>query len=63
VHTNVTLHSGEHALVSVQRGFSPTARDNEREVNGALLLVLNDTEWNEVDARKILSAALAKIIS
>lgn len=63
VRANLTLPSEEHALVFVQRGFAPIARDNEREVNGALLLVLADPEWSEADARKILDAALAQILA
>ena len=61
VRANLTLPSGEHALFSMQRGFTPVARDDEHEVNGALLLVLSDGEWSAADARKILDAALAKI--
>jgi hypothetical protein len=63
VRANLTLPSGEHALVSMQRGFAPIARDDEHEVNGALLLVLADAAWGEADARRILDAALQKILS
>jgi hypothetical protein len=63
VRANLTLPSGEHALFSMQRGFAPVARDDEHEVNGALLLVLADSEWSAADARKILDAALAKILN
>jgi hypothetical protein len=63
VRADITLPSGEHALFSMQRGFSPVARDNEHEVNGALLLVLADAAWSAADARKILDAALQKILS
>lgn len=63
VRANLNLLSGEHALVFVQRGFAPVARDDEREVNGALLIVLADPEWSETDARKILDAALAQILA
>lgn len=63
VRANITLPSGEHALFSMQRGFAPVARDDEHEVNGALLLVLADAAWSEADARKILDAALAKILN
>jgi hypothetical protein len=62
VRANITLPGGEHALVSLQRGFAPIARDDEHEVNGALLLVLADAAWGEADARKILDAALAQIL-
>lgn len=63
VRAHVELKSGEHALVSVQRGFAPTARDDEREVNGALLLVLTDPNWNSTDARAILDRALETILT
>ena len=63
VRANLTLPSGEHALFSLQRGFAPVARDDEHEVNGALLLVLSDGEWSAADARKILDAALDKIFN
>ena len=63
VRANLTLPSGEHALFSMQRGFAPIARDDEHEVNGALLLVLADAAWGEADARRILDAALQKILS
>ncbi len=63
VRANFTLPSGEHALVSVQRGFAPMVLDDEREVNGALLLVLADPAWESADARKILAAALAQILA
>jgi hypothetical protein len=63
VRADITLPSGEHALFSMQRGFSPVARDDEHEVNGALLLVLADGEWSPADARNILDAALAKILN
>ena len=63
VRANITLPSGEHALFSLQRGFAPVARDDEHEVNGALLLVLADAAWGEADARKILDAALTKILN
>lgn len=63
VRANLTLPSGEHALFSLQRGFAPVARDDEHEVNGALLLVLADAAWSAADARKILDAALQKILS
>jgi hypothetical protein len=63
VRANLTLPSGEHALFSLQRGFAPVARDDEHEVNGALLLVLADAAWSAADARRILDAVLAKILS
>lgn len=63
VRANITLPSGEHALVCVQRGFAPTAHDDEREVNGGLLIVLADAAWSEADAAKILDAALARIMA
>lgn len=63
VRSHITLPGGEHALVSVQRGFSPRASDDEREINGALLLVLEDAEWGADDARKILESALAQILA
>jgi len=63
VRANLTLPSGEHALFSLQRGFAPVARDDEHEVNGALLLVLADAAWSAADARRILDAALQKILS
>lgn len=62
VRADITLPSGEHALFSLQRGFAPVARDDEHEVNGALLLVLADVAWGEADARKILDAALAQLL-
>ena len=63
VRANRVLPSGEQALVFVQRDFAPVARDDEREVNGALLIVLADAAWSEADARKILDAALAQILA
>ena len=63
VRANLTLPSGEHALFSMQRGFAPVARDDEHEVNGALLIVLADGAWSAANARKILDAALAQILN
>ena len=62
VRANITLPSGEHALFSMQRGFAPVARDDEHEVNGALLIVLADGAWSAADARKILDVALAQLL-
>lgn len=52
----ITMRTGERALVCSQRGFAPEARDDEREVNGAMLLVLADPAWSEADADRILAA-------
>lgn len=52
----LTLHTGERALVCVQGGFASTADDDEREINGAALLVLADPAWSETDADRILAA-------
>lgn len=51
-----TLRTGERALCVIQRGFSPVASDDEREVNGAILLVLADSAWAAPDADRILDA-------
>jgi len=56
VSTEITLGSGERALVCVQGGFAPLASDNEQEVNGAVLLVLADPAWGAADADRILAA-------
>lgn len=56
VSTELTLRTGARALVCSQRGFTPEARDDEREVNGAMLLVLADPAWSEAEADRILAA-------
>lgn len=35
----IVLPDGHHAMVVNQRGFSPTAQDNEEEVNGLTLFI------------------------
>lgn len=57
----VTLASGEKAIFVIQSGCAPIAGDNEREVNGAMLMVLADAAWSEKDARKILEITLARV--
>lgn len=59
---HLTLPTGEPALYSAQRGFAPLAADDEREINGALLLVLEDAAWAPADAARILDLALQKIL-
>lgn len=49
VSTELTLRTGERALICVQGGFAPEARDDEREVNGAVLLVLADPAWSAAE--------------
>ena len=56
VSTELTLRTGERALICVQGGFAHEVRDDEREVNGAMLLVLADPAWSEHDADRILAA-------
>ena len=56
VSTELTLRTGERALVCSQRGFAHEVRDDEREVNGAMLLVLADPAWSEAESDRILAA-------
>lgn len=62
VSTELTLRTGERALICVQGGFAPEARDDEREVNGAVLLVLADPAWSAADADRILSAVQTNLL-
>ena len=39
----LTLTDGRHAVVINQRGFSPTAADNEEECNGLTLFILDES--------------------
>lgn len=38
----VTLADGRHAVVINQRGFTPTAADNEEECNGLSIFILDE---------------------
>lgn len=51
-----TTREGLQALALNQRGFSPEARDNEREVNGCQVIVCLDRTLDLIDARKLLQA-------
>ncbi len=44
---------GHQALAINQRGFTPTARDNEREVNGCTVIICLD-RLDLIDARALL---------
>lgn len=39
---DITLADGRHAVVLNQTGFSPEASDNEEEVNGLSLFILDE---------------------
>jgi hypothetical protein len=39
---DLTLPDGRHAIVINQSGFTPTAADNEEEVNGLLLFIADE---------------------
>lgn len=47
---------GRRALAVNQTAFAPEAKDDEREVNGCLVLILQDTTVNDEAAEAILEA-------
>jgi len=59
---HLRLATGEHALAICQRGITPLASDNERQINGWSLLVLEDAGWSEDDARAVLESVCKVVI-
>lgn len=45
---------GLQALAVNQRGFAPTPKDNEREVNGCSIVICLDRSLDLIDARAVL---------
>lgn len=39
---SLTLPDGRHAVILNQSGFTPTAEDNEEEVNGLILFIADE---------------------
>jgi hypothetical protein len=58
----VQLSTGEYAIVVGQRGFARDVSDDESEVNGLGMHVLQDRSWGAADARAILESIVNDLV-
>lgn len=57
-----THPNGCHGLAIFQRGFAHVAKDDERQVNGGMVILLNDKLWNRADAEIILDGVMRNFV-